>query len=151
MATTRNMNPYSAPQARDKVSKSYRVLVVHAKKPGDQAKLQTGRFVDIDRSDGGSELLALQNIVGGLIEVANPQDTLGLPRLDFYCNENGRSLGLPKNDAVSYMYGSLIIGDVAFACGIDDAGEVVGIDDVAEMRLLEWCAVIGVVIIPATV
>ena len=76
-----------------------------------------------------STLKALQEAVGGYIEVVHPE---GLP--PHFCmvvNEEGRLLGLPINTRASLLFGEAIVGDaVILKAGINEDGDpdLVGLD-----------------------
>lgn len=69
-----------------------------------------GRIIEI-----GDDLHAMQNLVGGYIEVVNLRDNRNLLLV---CNEEGMLYGLPVNEVCTRLAGFMIVGN-CFICGDD--------------------------------
>jgi hypothetical protein len=106
--------------------------------------------IDVDGSvsyqtfDG---LKGLQNIVGGYVEclrVIDADEVAG--GLDAWINEEGKLIGLERNDLAAIVYlslggglrlGDYIAGPVAFTGGVDADGETLGIKPAMALKVME--------------
>jgi hypothetical protein len=85
----------------------------------------------LDLGDANSSLATLQDAVGGWVQVIDISDNLSI-----WLNEEGKVVGLPRNDLATRFferaYGvgkDVIVGDVVFTGGVDDEGSLVGLTD----------------------
>lgn len=92
-----------------------------------------GRYVKIE-IDPKRELETLQAEVGGCVEVVTSADNT----LTFWCNEEGKLLGMEPNQAATALWWvvhpimhkvDVLVGTVVITGGCDSEGETLGLDD----------------------
>lgn len=111
-----------------------------------------GTIAFIPQASEGDTLKTMQDAVGGYIELFLQVPSKSRPgvTIDFYCNEEGRLVGLEPNVLVDAGDGHLfdIVGPVLITAGSEETGETLGLTDeeVAGITLApfldtEWLAV----------
>lgn len=78
-------------------------------------------IVQLERDDAGSALAFLERQVGGMVDVI--PDGGGI---DFWCHDEGMSLGLTVNPTASQILGRIVCGPVVIASA-DEEGNTVGL------------------------
>lgn len=97
------------------------------------------RFEDVEKTS----LELMQKEVGGYIEAVTLPRRENAPGFGLYCNEEGKLTGLPPNHRatlIARLGGAIgtrdhLAGDVVVYGGVDNAGEITGLDGRQESYL----------------